>query len=346
MNARFETVELALEVPFTISRGTTTTTENVVVALEHDGETGYGAAAPAAHYGETASTVEAVLPDLLAAAEDVRDPHARQAIHDRMADVVGGNPAAKAAVDLALWDLAAKLLEEPVFRLLGLSPDPEACPPTSFTVGIDETRAMTRRAREAAGAGYPVLKVKLGTDPDRDLDVVESVRAVAPDVAIRVDANGAWTPTEAVRKCEALADYGVEFVEQPVPAADREGLRHVHEHSPLPVAADESCVTAADVPDVADRCDIANLKLMKTGGITPALALIHAARAHDLAVMCGCMLETNVAIGGAAHLLPLLDYADLDGSLLLASDPYAGVEVTRGRFDLESVERGTGAAPR
>ena len=344
MNASFETVELALDVPFTIARGTTTTTENVVVEIEHEGETGYGAAAPSRHYGETAATVEALLPELLGVVESVDDPHARREINDRMDEVARENPAAKAAVDVALWDLAGKLHDQPVYRLLGLSADSEGCPPTSFTVGLDDTRAMTRRAREAADAGYSVLKVKLGTD--RDLRIVEAIRAVAPDVTLRVDANEAWTPKEAVRKCEALAEYGVEFVEQPVPAENPSGLRHVHERSPLPIAADESCVTADDVPAVADRCDIANLKLMKTGGVTPALELIHAARAHGLEVMCGCMIETNAAIAGAAHLLPLLDYADLDGSLLLESDSFDGIEVTEGRFDLQSVQRGTGAAPR
>ena len=129
-------------------------------------------------------------------------------------------------------------------------------------------------------------------------------------------------------------------------AENPEGLRYVHERSPLPIAVDESCRTAADVPAVADRCDIVNLKLMKTGGLTPAVELVHAARAHGLEVMCGCMLETNAAIAGAAHLLPLLDYADLDGSLLLEADPYGGVPVSRGRFELEAVEVGTGAAPR
>ena len=343
MKGRFETVEMPLEVPFTIARGTTTTAENVVVELEHDGEVGYGAAAPAAHYGETAATVEALLPELLAVAEYVDDPHARREVHDRMRSVARGNPAARAAVDIALWDLAGKLLGEPVYRLLGLSAAGET-PATSYSLGIDETATMRRRAREAVGAGYPVLKLKLGTDRDRR--ILEAVRAVAPDVRIRVDANEAWTPKEAVRKCETLAEYGVEFVEQPVPAGNPEGLRYVHEHSPLPIAADESCLTAADVPAVADRCDIANLKLMKTGGLTPAVELVHAARAHGLEVMCGCMLETNAAIAGAAHLLPLLDYADLDGSLLLEADPYGGVPVSHGRFELGDVEAGTGAAPR
>ena len=343
MKGRFETVELPLEVPFTIARGTTTTAENVVVELEHDGEVGYGAAAPAAHYGETAATVEALLPELLAVVESVGDPYARREVHERMRSVARGNPAARAAVDIALWDLAGKLLEEPVYRLLGLSTDAEM-PATSYSLGIAETATMRRRAREAVDAGYPVLKLKLGTDRDRR--ILEAVRAVAPDVRVRVDANEAWTPKEAVRKCETLAEHGVEFVEQPVPAENPEGLRYVHEHSPLPIAADESCLAAADVPAVADRCDIANLKLMKTGGLTPAVELVHAARAHGLEVMCGCMLETNAAIAGAAHLLPLLDYADLDGSLLLEADPYGGVPVSRGRFELGAVEAGTGAAPR
>ena len=346
MDARFETVELTLDVPFTISRGTTATTENVVVSLEHGGETGYGAAAPAAHYGETPATVAALLPDLLEVVEDVGDPHARVAIHERMLEVARDNPAARAAVDIALWDLAGKLLETPVYRLLGLSGDPRSCPPTSFTIGIDETDAMAERAQEAVEAGHGVLKLKLGTEPDRDLAIVAAVREVAPDAVVRVDANEAWTPKEAVRKCAALADHDVEFVEQPVPAEDPNGLRQVHQRSPLPIAADESCLTAVDIPSIADRCDIANLKLMKTGGITPAIELIHAARAHGLEVMCGCMVESNAAIAGGAQLLPLLDYADLDGSLLLASDPYAGVPIVDGEFDLGAVEAGTGVEPR
>jgi L-alanine-DL-glutamate epimerase-like enolase superfamily enzyme len=343
MNASVETVELPLEVPFTIARGTMSTVENVVVELEHGGETGYGAAAPSSHYGETAETVEALLPALLDVVEAVGDPHARREIHDRMRAVAHGNPAARAAVDIALWDLAGKLLGAPLYRLLGHGAD-AACPPTSYTISIDDTAAMQRRASEAAEAGYPVLKVKLGTD--RDLEIVERLRAVVPDVEIRVDANEAWTPTEAVAACEALAEHDVEFVEQPVPAENPEGLRYVYERSPLPIAADESCLTAADVPAVADRCDIANLKLMKCGGITPAVELIHTARAHGLAVMCGCMLETSAAIAGAAHLLPRLDYADLDGSLLLEDDPFDGVGVSKGRFDLGGVASGTGAEPR
>jgi L-alanine-DL-glutamate epimerase-like enolase superfamily enzyme len=343
MNASFETLELALDGPFTIARGTTTTTRNVVVEVEHGGETGYGAAAPSAHYGETPATVEALLPELFEVLETADTPHERVDIAERMSAVARGNPAARAAVDVALWDLAGKLLEEPVHRLLGTAADPDSAPRTSFTIGLDDAESMAERAVAAVEAGHSTLKVKL--DSDRNVGVVEAVRDAVPDATIRVDANEAWTPKEAVRYCRALAELDVEFVEQPVPAEHPEGLKHVHDRSPLPIAADESCLTAGDVPAIADRCHIANLKLMKTGGLTPAVELIHAARAHGLEVMCGCMVETNASIAGAVHLLPLLDYVDLDGSLLLADDPFDGVAVESGRFDLGSVDAGTGARP-
>ena len=343
MKTSIERVELPLETPFTISRGTKRTVENVIVVIEHNDSTGYGAAAPARYYGETADTVTALLPELLDAVESVGDPHARTEIHERMATVAGDNPAAKAAVDTALWDLAGQLLGEPVYRLLGLSAS-ASCPPTSYTVGLDDPKTMAERAKAAVDAGYPVLKLKLGSERDRD--IVRSVREVAPEATIRVDANEAWTPSAAVQNCKALADYGVEFVEQPVAAGNAEGLRRVYEQSPLPIAADESCVVAGDIPDIADSCDIVNLKLMKTGGLTPAVEAIYTARAHGLDVMCGCMVETNASIAAAVQLLPLLSYADLDGSLLLDSDPYKGVPVSNGQFDLEAVDCGTGVAPR
>jgi L-alanine-DL-glutamate epimerase-like enolase superfamily enzyme len=207
---------------------------------------------------------------------------------------------------------------------------------------------MREKAAKAVDAGHDVLKVKVGTD--RDEAIVAAIREAAPDARLRVDANEAWTPKEAVRRIEALEAHDVEFVEQPVPAEDPEGLKHVHERSALPIAADESCVTLSDVPAVAERADIANVKLMKCGGPGPATRLIHAARAHGLEVMLGCMIETNAAIAAACHLAPLVDYADLDGSLLLDADPYAGVPIDGDGIHLSALDdeglAGTGAGQR
>ncbi|WP_135535691.1 dipeptide epimerase [Halostella pelagica] len=341
LSASFERLELPLETPFTIARGTQTTSENVVVRIEDDaGAVGVGGAAPSTHYGETADTVAAVLPDLLAVVEDVGDPTQRERIERRMREAVRDNPAARCAVSIALHDLAAKRADQPLYRYWGL--DPERTVETSFTIGLDEVDRMREKTADAVDRGYGVLKVKLGTD--RDEAVIDAVRSAAPEARIRVDANEAWTPREAVRKTELLAEYGVEFVEQPVPAENTEGLRFVYERSSLPIAADESCVTLDDVPRVADRTDIVTIKLMKCGGLREARRMIHTARAHGLEVMLGCMIESNASIAAGAHLAPLLDYADLDGSLLLDRDPYDGVSMPDGRIDLSALERpGTGA---
>lgn len=343
LSTSFERITLPLERPFTIARGTTETTDNVLVRVTDEDRTltGIGAAVPSNRYGETADTVLAVLPDLLAVVEEVGDPFRFAAIERRMTDVVRANPAARAAVSIALHDLVGKALDQPLHRLWGL--DPADAVPTSYTIGLAGTDEMADRARAATESGYPILKIKLGTDRDRA--IVEAVRAVAPDVRIRVDANEAWSPKEAVRKCRDLVGYDVEFVEQPVPAENPAGLRDVYRRSPLPIAADESCVTRADVPAIADRADIVTIKLMKCGGPRAAMGQIRVARAHGLGVMLGCMVGTNAAIAPAAQLAPLLDYADLDGSLLLASDPFEGPVAVGGAIELGN-RPGTGAVER
>ena len=341
LETAFERRTLPLEFPFGIARGTTTETDVVFVRIaDDDGTTGIGAAAPSSHYGETAATVEAVLPDLLAVVEAVDDPHQLERIERRMRETVRRNPSARTAVSIALHDLVAKRLDVPLYRYWGL--DPAETLETSYTIGLDDTETMREKAETAIERGFETLKVKLGTD--RDFEIVRTVRSVAPDARLFVDANEAWTPREAVRTIDRLAEFDPAFVEQPVPADDPEGLRFVYERSPLPIAADESCVTLADVPRIADRCDIANLKLMKCGGLLEARRLIDAARAHGLEVLCGCMTESNASIAAACHLAPLLDYADLDGSLLLDDDPADGVPMPDGRIDLAGLERpGTGA---
>ncbi|MGA9400825.1 dipeptide epimerase, partial [Haladaptatus sp.] len=299
-------------------------------------------AAPSEHYGETAATVEAVMPDLFDVVERVDDPHALDRIEREMRETVNRNPAARCAVSIALHDLAAKRTGLPLYRYWGL--DPEDTLETSFTVGIDTTDVMAEKTREAVEAGYGTLKVKVGTD--RDEEIVGAIRDEAPDATIRVDANQAWSPREAVQKIEALAEFDVEFVEQPIPAENPEGMRFVRERAALPIAADESCVTLEDIPRIADKADIANLKLMKCGGLREAMRMIHAARAEGLELMLGCMIESNASIAAACHLVPLLDYADLDGSLLLAEDDYEGVPMPDGVIDLETGRAGTGVRKR
>jgi L-alanine-DL-glutamate epimerase-like enolase superfamily enzyme len=240
---------------------------------------------------------------------------------------------------MALYDLLGKRLGAPVYQLLGLNP--ERTPLTSFTIGIDEPAAMARKAAEAAKQ-YPILKIKVGTG--HDSEIVRAIRE-ATDATLRVDANAAWTPKEAIRVIRELEPYNIEFVEQPLHPADLDGLRFVREHVNLPIIADESCVSESDIPRLVGAVDGINIKLMKCGGIHHALRMIHTARAHHLKVMLGCMIESSLAITAAAHLSPLVDYADLDGHLLVSDDPYEGVRVEQGKLILPE-RAGLGVRPR
>lgn len=345
LSAAFERHDLPLADAFTISRGTRESVEVVAVEVtDGGGRTGFGTAHPSARYGETADTVAAVLPDLLETVERVGDAHATDRIEREMRATVRANPAARAAVSVALYDLAAKRLGVACYRLWGL--DPERAPRTSFTVGIDDPDAMAERAAAAVDRGHGVLKLKLGTDRDRER--VVAVREAVPEARIRVDANEAWTPREAVAKSAWLAEAGVELLEQPVPAADHDGLRFVYDRGHLPVAADESCRTAEDVPALADRVDVVNLKLMNCGGVREARRVVAAARAHGLEVMIGCMVGSAPSIAAGWQLAPLADYVDLDGALLLADDvdPYEAHDASDGRVDLRTDRPGTGVRPR
>ena len=253
------------------------------------------------------------------------DRRSLEAIEAEMHRVIRFNASAKSAVSAALHDLAAKRLGVPLHRMLGL--DPARAPQSSFTIPLAADDEALQRALDDA-APYPVLKVKLGGL--RDAHTIASVRAAAPDKILRVDANAAWDAKHALRMIDLLLDYDVEFVEQPVAAHDIEGLRFVRDRSPLPIIADESCLLATDVPRLAGAVDGINLKLAKCGGIRQAMRLIATARAHDMSVMAGCMVESSLGITAVAHLAPLLDYADLDGAALLAVDPFVGASIEGG----------------
>ena len=339
MNWTVERHDLPLSTPFGISRGTSEICESVVVELTHEGTTGYGAATPSIYYGETAETVAETLPDLLDTVDEVGDPHAGQRIERLLHEAAPEQPAARSAVSIAVTDLAARDLGVPLYRQWGL--DPDRVPTTTYTVGIDPPDEMAQKAEAAVEAGFSILKLKLGSDDDRAR--FDAVREAVPDAELRVDANAAWDADEAVEKVGWLEASGVTMLEQPVAADDVDGLRRVTDVTTMAVCADEACQTSTDVPRLADACNVVNIKLGKCGGPRAARRLAHTADAHRLSTMLGCMVESSASLSAAVHLAPLVDYADLDGALLLDADPFDGVPLDGDRFDLRAVADGTGA---
>ena len=325
MKLLHEILTLHTKHPFVIARGGSSEWRTVLVRVvdESDGAEGWGEAAGNRFYGESLETVIGVLPRLQAALDGV-DPWAIELAEAEMHRAIRGHPAAKSAVSAALHDLAAKRLGVPLYRMWGL--EPRTAPLSSYTIAIAGNDELRRRVEEAHE--YPVLKVKLGTD--RDEEIVRVVRAAAPDKRLRVDANAAWTAKHALRMIELLRDLDVEFVEQPLPPHDLEGLRFVRDRSLLPIVADESCLVAADVARLAGVVDGINIKLAKCGGLREALRMIATARAHGMLVMAGCMIESSLGITAAAHFGPLLDCADFDGAALVANDPYLGATIDEG----------------
>jgi L-alanine-DL-glutamate epimerase-like enolase superfamily enzyme len=327
MKLGWERVSLHTTLPFVISRWGYSGHENVIVSITDDGITGMGEAAPNRYYNESANSVVAALEQYTPIIE-----HAAywslEATESALLHACPGNASARAALSSALHDLYARRLGVPLHRMWGLSTD--ALPLSSFTIAIDDVAGLKRRVADAEQ--YPILKIKLGTD--RDEEIVRTVRAAAPDKVLRVDANAAWTPQQAVERSAMLRGHGVESLEQPVAAADIEGLRFVHERCGMPVIADESCLVARDIPRVAGACDMINIKLAKCGSLREAMRMVHTARAHDLRVMAGCMIETSLGVSAIAQLAPLLDTADLDGAALLADDPFQGATIGRGRVAL------------
>ena len=322
MKIQHKITDLKLVHPFKIARRAVDEFRQVI-SVEIDG--GLGETAPARFYGETVETVQVAF-DILDTGLD-GDLDAIESVMSELEAVLGRHYAAKSAIDMALHDRLGKKLGVPLYRLWGLNP--KETPLTTFTIGIDEPEIMQQKVREAEA--YPLLKVKLGTH--RDLELLRALREVT-DKPIYVDANTAWTPKEAVRKIRELVPYGVELIEQPTRPDDLEGLKFVREHSELPIFADESVKRAADIPSLVGCVDGVNIKLVKCGGLLEAMRIIHIARAHGLQVMIGCMIESSLGITAAAHLTPLVDYADLDGHLLVANDPYRGVTLEKGKLIL------------
>jgi L-alanine-DL-glutamate epimerase-like enolase superfamily enzyme len=313
-------VTLQLAETFTISRGSEDEVEVVQVELSHDGAAGYGEAAPVARYGESADSALAWLEGV----EPGDDPFALDEIFDGLPP---GGQAARAAVDAALHDLQGKLTRLPVHRLLGLR---RLGPPTSWTIWLGDPDDMARRTERIRDRGFKRLKLKLGGFDGLDVERVRAVRSVT-DLPLMCDANEAWTLDEALDIIPQLGapKIGVEYCEQPLKAGDPDGPA-LKERAPVPIYVDEDCHTLADVAPCADRADGINIKLAKSGGIRESVRMAHAARALGLGVMLGCMVESGLGIAAGAQIASLMDHVDLDGNLLLADDPWPGVDFVDG----------------
>jgi L-alanine-DL-glutamate epimerase-like enolase superfamily enzyme len=324
---------LRLAAPFRISRETKDTEDVLWVEIAHDGATGFGEAQPQSHYGESVEGAEGFLDDAAGLLGD--DPFALEAVGLRLAELPG-NHAAKAAVDAALHDLGGKLVGQPAWRLLGLE---RGGPPTSWTIWLGDPDDMARRAELADDGRFRRLKLKLGGRDGLDVERVRAVRG-ATQLPLQVDVNEYWELDEALASVQELAALGVEYVEQPLAAGDPGGARLKRE-SPLPIYVDEDVHMLDTVAACAERAHGINIKLAKSGGIREAVRMAHAARALGLGVMLGCMIESGLGISAAAQIGSLCDHLDLDGNLLLAEDPWPGVDFSGG-VQVPSDEPGLG----
>ncbi len=322
-----EVIRLQLKHTWTTVMSSSTFRDTLHVQYGRDGLVGYGEGAPIVRYNETPQTAKYAVETVRTLLEQA-DPAQFSKIMAQVFQRIEGQYAAKAAIDIALMDWNGQKLGIPLYRYFGL--DPNDAPITTFSIGIDNPETTKAKVEEAAQ--FPVLKIKVGLDSDEA--TLAAVRAVTKK-PLRVDANEGWTDKEkAVRKINWLESQGVEFVEQPMPADRIEDTRWVRSRVHIPIIADESCLHAADIPKVKDAFDGINVKLDKAGGMLEACRMIQIAKSFGMKTMLGCMVSSSCSVTAAAHLSPLVDYADLDGNLLIANDPYIGVTVKEGKLIL------------
>ena len=327
MNLTLHRLLLPLAHEFTISRESISTQPTLIVELEHDGITGYGEVTENTFYGHSFASMTASLNRVAGQLEESLDNSPLDEWPGRNA-AIGSDSFALSALDMAAHDLRGKRLSMPTWQDWGL--DWDGIPDSSYTIGIDTIDTMVAKLQEQPG--WSIYKIKLGTP--RDLEIIAELRRHT-DAVFRVDANCGWTADETVTNSKALADLGVEFIEQPLPMnASRADKFQVYQASALPIIADEDCQVLADVAGCQGLYHGVNVKICKCGGLTPALSMLHHARELGMQTMVGCMIESSIGISGAAQLLPLLDYADLDGAVLLRDDPASGATINKGKVTL------------
>jgi L-Ala-D/L-Glu epimerase len=320
-------VRLNLQHTWTTTMSSSQYRDTLHTTFTRAGITGHGEGAPIVRYHEDAAGAKQ-------AVDGVRDlllkgnPMQYSKLLSQVFQAIPGNWAAKAAIDIAVMDWVGKKLGVPLYSLFGL--DPADAPATTFSIGIDTPQITKQKTLEAAA--YPVLKVKVGLDTDEA--TIEAIRSVTKK-PLRVDANEGWkSKEEAVRKINWLETQGVEFIEQPLPADQLADMNYIRARVHMPIFADEACQRASDIPKLKEHFDGVNIKLDKSGGVLEAHRMIQIARALGMKTMLGCMISSSVTVTAAAHLSPLVDYADLDGNLLISNDPYRGVKVVQGKLVL------------
>lgn len=332
MKLRFFAYELKLRHVFTVATYSRSTTPDVQVELEYDGVIGYGEASMPPYLQKELGTMDSVMAFLKKVQDTIGQFSDPFQLEDILAYVDGlseGDAAAKAAVDIALHDLVGKLLQAPWYKIWGL--DKEKAPSTTFTIGIDTPEVVREKTKECAER-FNILKVKLGGSNDREM--IETIRSVT-SLPIAVDANQGWTDRQhALDMIHWLKEQGIVMVEQPMPKERIDDIAWITQQSPLPIFADEGVQRLKDVPALKGAYTGINIKLMKCTGMREAWKMLNLARALDMKVMVGCMTETSCACSAAAQLSPAVDFADLDGNLLIANDRFRGMEVVKGKITL------------
>lgn len=324
-----KTFDLQLRDPFTIARSTTTVQPTLVVELHRDGLVGLGEATANDYYGASLENMSRALREVEPRLREIKLENPAEVWRD-LDPVLRANRFAQCALDCAMWDLFAQQHGLPLYRLWGFDED-AACPPTCYTLGIDSPEVMLRKMR--AMPDWPIYKIKL--DHTGGLENVRYLRQFTSAI-FRVDANCSWRSEQVLPMADELARLNVELIEQPLPGDAYADMRPLKGKSPLPLMADESCQVESDVDRCIDCFDAINVKLVKCGGLTPARRMITRAKQNGLKVMVGCMTESSIGIAAGVHLLPLLDYADLDGALLLAGDIATGLDWQAGYCKMPS----------
>ena len=327
LHLRFFPYELKLRHTFTVATYSRTSTPDVQVELTYDGLTGYGKASMPQYLGQSVASVTAFLNKV--DMEQFTDPFEMEDILGYVDSLSAGDTAAKAAVDIALHDLVGKIMGQPWYKIWGL--DARKAPSTTFTIGID-TPDVVRQKTEECAAKFNILKVKLGRDNDKDM--INTIRSVTK-LPIAVDVNQGWKDKhKALDMINWLHAQGIVMVEQPMPKEQQKDIAWLTEHSPLPIFADEAIQRLSDIRRIEEAYSGINIKLMKCTGMREAWKMLNYARARGLKVMVGCMTETSCAVSAAAQLSPAVDFADLDGNLLISNDRFTGMQVVRGKITL------------